>query len=366
MLNLILKLVIISFICFLDTKANETIYTVKDNEVLLQNDQNVLELREQAKKIAFEKAFNILTKKILEPSELRKLDRVGEIDISILIKDFKIVEEKITDINYSSNITVNFNQDLISNFFETLDVKSKVLVSEEYLVFPVFKKFNTFYLWENDNYWYDSLLDEYDELGLLKLFFPKKNHINKLRISAKDLIDEDVMSVKNFLELHNKKKAIIIILEENYNLELNKHESFVFAKLFSSNRFDDIKLFQKGTYTESSEFSNVKLISKLIINELQEWWKNQIDSIKFESEEEITFFIKLETADLKNNILIERKINKILGKKGFNIHELDNTYITYKVKTKYSIDQLNLALEVDDFRLIELEEDKNYFMLESY
>ena len=83
-----------------------------------------------------------------------------KIDISSFYKDFKIVEEKITDINYSANILVNFNPDLVLNFFDRSKIKSKVLVSEEYLVLPIFRKFNTFYLWENDNIWYDYLVNE--------------------------------------------------------------------------------------------------------------------------------------------------------------------------------------------------------------
>ena len=61
----------------------------------------------------------------MESSELRKLDRLEKIDISSLIKDFKIVEEKITDTNYSSNISVNFNSDLILNLLEIKKLKVK-------------------------------------------------------------------------------------------------------------------------------------------------------------------------------------------------------------------------------------------------
>ena len=366
MKNTILKFLLIYF-CWLQTVvADVSIYTVKDNQVFLQNDGNVLELREKAKNLAFDKAFRILTKKILEPSELRKLQTLEEIKISSLIKDFKIIEEKITDINYQSNILVNFNSDQILKFFESNRIKSKVLVSEEYLVLPVFKKFNTFYLWENDNIWYDSLQDEYDELGLLKLFFPKKNHINKLQFSAKQALNEERLSLENFLILNKKKKAIIIFLKEKYDLNTNKVESIVSAKLFANERFEIIKLFEKDKYTEKSELSNTKLISKIIINELQEWWKNKIDSPDFESLEEYEFFIKLETYDLKKNILIEKRINKILGKKGFTLYQFNSKEIIYKVETKYNIDQLNLALEIDNLKLEQSNEKDNLFELRPY
>lgn len=366
MKNIILKFLLFFFCYFSSVVAEVSIYTVKDNQVFLQNDGNVLELREKAKRLAFENAFRILTKKILEPPELRKLQRVDEIQISSLIKDFKIIEEEITDINYKANISVNFNSDLILNLLGSFKIKSKVLVSEEYLVFPVFKKFNTLYLWDNDNIWYDSLLEEYDELGLLKLFFPKKNHMNKLKISAKQILDQEKIALTNFLTLNKKKKAIIIYLEEKYDLDINKVESVVSTKLFYNDEFESIRLFQKDEYRENSELSNTKLISKIIINELQEWWKKKIDSPDFESVDENVFFLKLETSDLKKNILIEKRINEILGKKGFTLHQFNNEQIIYKVKTKYSIDQLNLALEVDNLKLVQSIERDNFFELRPY
>lgn len=352
--------------CFSSLKANESIYTVKDNQIFLQNDRNVLELRDNARKIAFLNAFNILTKKILEPSELRKIDRIGEIDISGLIKDFKIVEEKITEINYSANISVNFNPNIILDFFKKNKIKSNVLVSEEYLVFPIFKKFNTLYLWENDNYWYDFLTNEYDELGLLKLFFPKKNHINKLKISAEQVLQEDIEPIKNFLKIYKKKKAIIVYLSENYDLNSNKLKSTVSAKVFYNNRIENIRLFQQDKYEENTELSNAKLISKIIINELQNWWKDQIAKIDFGSQEEFLFYIKIESKDLKSNIFVEKKLIDLLGNESFQLNEFDNNQIIYRVKTRYSIEQINKLLEVDNLKLIDFLSKDKYFLLQSY
>ena len=366
MTNILLKISTFFFFCFTSVEASDSIYTVRDNQIFLQNEENVLETRQKARNLAFRNAFFLLAKKILEPSELRKLDDIDEIKYSDLIKDFKIVEEKITDINYSANISVNFNSFAILSFFEDYNIESKVVVSEEYLLFPLFKKFNTFYLWENDNDWYDFLVNEYDELGLLKLYFPEKNHINKLKISAEQILDEEVGNVQKFLNFYNKKKAIIVFLKEDYNLDLNKLNSIVSAKLFANNKFTDIKLFESGTYEESSQLSNAKLISKITMNELEIWWKNQIDLVNSKSEGEYLFLLKLDNSDLKKNIDIEKKINQLLGRKGFYLYEFDTQKIIYKIETKYSIEQLNLALEPDNLKLIKSNQDEDYYLLQSY
>ena len=103
-------------------------------------------------------------------------------------------------------------------------------------------------------------------------------------------------------------------------------------------------MFQNDVYKENSNLSNAKLLSKIIIKELDEWWKKKIDSPDFESSSEYVFFIELQTKNLKENILIEKRINEILGKKGFILHEFNNREIIYKVITRYDLEQLNLAL----------------------
>ena len=151
--------------------ANDDIYFIENNEIYLENNGNVLELRENAKEISFQNALNILAKKILDPADFRKFQQLEETNISNLVKDYQIQSEKINDINYYTNISINFSKEKIKNFFRKNNITINALVSEEYLVFPVFKKFNTLYLWEKDNYWYDNLIQEYDQQSLLKLFF---------------------------------------------------------------------------------------------------------------------------------------------------------------------------------------------------
>ena len=125
-------------------------------------------------------------------------------------------------------------------------------------------------------------------------------------------------------------------------------------------------MFQNDFYKENSNISNVKLISKIIIKELDEWWKEKIDSPDFESSSEYVFFIELQTKNLKENIFIEKRINEILGKKGFILHEFNNKEIIYKVTTRYDVEQLNLALEIDNLRLEKSSEKENLFRLKSY
>ena len=62
-----LKFIIFIFTIFVNTAnsfASDNIYLIEDNEIYLENNGNVLELRENAKEISFQNAFNILSRKI--------------------------------------------------------------------------------------------------------------------------------------------------------------------------------------------------------------------------------------------------------------------------------------------------------------
>ena len=147
---------------------------------------------------------------------------------------------------------------------------------------------------------------------------------------------------------------------------MNKINSTVSATLYSDKGFETVKLFENDVYKENSKLSNAKMISKIIIKELGEWWKKKIDSPDFESSSEYVFFIELKTNNLKENIFVEKRINEILGKKGFILHEFNNKEIIYKVITRYDIEQLNLALEINNLRLEKSTDKENLFRLKSY
>ena len=331
--------------------ANDDIYFIENNEIYLENNGNVLELRENAKEISFQNALNILARKILDPADFRKFQQLEETNTSNLVKDYQIQSEKINDINYYTNISINFSKEKIKNFFRKNNITINALVSEEYLVFPVFKKFNTLYLWEKDNYWYDNLIQEYDQQSLLKLFFPEKNHLNKFRISPIDLIDENSLKVQKFLDFYKKKKAIILFLEEDFESNENKFKSNFVAKFFFNNRFTEINLLKNQIIYDNSDFSLVELIAKQVIVELENWWKDKIDDFEVEQDNTNEFEILIKTDDLKKVLYIEKTLKEILSENDLNIKEINQSFIVYSVQSNFSIERLNLALESKNLKL---------------
>ena len=363
----ILSLIIFFFFtniasCF----ANEEIYNIKDNEVYLENNGNVLELRDNAKNISFKNGFNILAKNILTSEGFLRFSQISDFNPSDLVSDYKIESEKITEINYYAEISINFNPERVKKFFSDNNIDLNIFVSESYLIFPVLKKFNTFYLWDKENLWYDFLLEEYDQQSLLKLYFPKKSNINRLKISAEQIVNLNVSKITNFLDLYNKKKAIIIFLEEKFDINKNNFNLKLDAKLFSNNIFSKIKIGDHDLLVEGKNSSEIDLVAKFVINELQNWWKSRIDSEKLANNSESLILISIDSEDIKKSFFIEEALFEIIGINNANIRELRGKKTIYEISTNYSIKNINLRLESKSLRLIKSESSSNLYKVESY
>jgi len=363
----ILSLIIFFFFtniasCF----ANEEIYNIKENEVYLENNGNILELRENAKNISFKNGFNILAKNILTPEGFLRFSQISDFNPSDLVSDYKIESEKITEINYYAEISINFNPERVKKLFTDNNINLNIFVSESYLIFPVFKKFNTFYLWDKDNLWYDFLLEEYDQQSLLKLYFPKKSNINRLKISAEQIVNLNVSKITNFLDLYNKKKAIIIFLEEKFDINKNNFNLKLDAKLFSNNIFTKIKIDNYDLLVEGKNLSEIDLVAKFVINELQNWWKSRIDSEKLANNSESLILISIDSEDIKKSFFIEEAIFEIIGMNNAKIRELRGKKTIYEIFTNFSVKNINLRLESKSLRLIKDDSDENLYKVENY
>ena len=356
-----LIIVLLPFFFFSFIKAEESIFEIKNNEVFLDNSGDILELRNKSKKIAFKNAFTILTEKILSSEDNKKIyGKIGA-DLESLVADFKFQKEKISDINYFAIIDVNFDSKKVKSLLSNINLQANIFISETFLVIPIMKKFKTLYLWEKDNRWYDFLKNEYEEQALLKLYFPAKNHKNKLLISANKLLVNNFEEIDRFLKEHKKRKALIAFVDESYNYEKKIFETEIKSYIYQNNQFVNVNILSDKVVKKESKKSQMDLLAKVYIKDLQLWWKNKIDSSKNNSENNDINFLIFEMENTKRSIELESLLLKILGKKNMILDEFSKNRIVYSINTNYSIDQINLALEANNVRLEKILSKQDFY-----
>jgi hypothetical protein len=195
-----------------------------------------------------------------------------------------------------------------------------------------------------NNIWYDNLKSDYDSVGLLKLYFPEKNHLNKLKISVRQIIKRDITAIKDFLKFHKKKKGIIIFLKENFDKEASGFKSDLSLTVFSDDNFEEIKIFDKNKFNEIYPTSQIKLISKTVINELQIWWKMKANKLDLNSNMINEIFIEHNYDGLKKSLLIEKTLFDIFNDDEITLYQVQDDSVIYKVMSNFSIDKINLSL----------------------
>mgnify|MGYP000257815471 FL=1 len=114
--------------------------------------------------------------------------------------------------------------------------------------------------------------------------------------------------------------------------------------IFTDDNFEEIKIIDKNNFNEIYSTSQMKLISKTVINELQMWWKKKANKLDLKSNMINEIFIKHYYDDLKKSLLIEKTLHDIFNNDEITLFQVQDDSVIYKVMSNFSIDKINLSL----------------------
>ena len=155
-------------------------------------------------------------------------------------------------------------------------------------------------------------------------------------------------------------------MEENFEMNENVFKTKLEASLFSNNTFSNIQIDSNNLKSNQGTSSEIELIAKLVINELQNWWKNQIDLEDAEVDLKDLILVVVDTQDFKKSFQVEEILFQIFGSQNIRIKEIREKDTVFEIKTNYSINHINLGLQSKNLKLIKDVEEKNIFLIESY
>ena len=361
-----LKFLILLFVFSLNNAlAKNNIFLIENVEVILDSPE-INQAREISKNIAFNDAFRELLKKIMKESEHIKVSFHNPIEINYYVQDYKIRNEDFFDSTYKAVIDVNFNKKRVNKFLADFQLNSSNTTSENFLIIPVYFNLNTNYLWEKKNRWYESLKDEYDDSNLLKLFFAQPNSLNKFRISAKEALRGDLDKLKNIVSFYDKKSAIIIYLEEKFDLDSESFYSNVDFKLFTNNKVENILENNSNLKNLKSKRPIIDLLAKFSISDLNNWWKDRTTVSKFSERKLNEFRIIDNFDDLKKSYMRERIIRNNSFTDNLKTHQITKGLIEYKLFSFADIEKINISLSAMNLKLEFISEENAYEIQENF
>ena len=114
--------------------------------------------------------------------------------------------------------------------------------------------------------------------------------------------------------------------------------------VFTDDNFEEIKIIDKNNFDEIFITSQIKLLSKSVINELQMWWKKKANKLDFTSDKISEIFIEHYHDNLKKSLLIEKTLFNIFNNDEITLSQVQSESVIYKVVSNFSIDKINLSL----------------------
>ena len=340
-------------------ESNEEVYLIKNLEIIIE-DNDLIVARDKAKEEAFKQGFEILLKKITSDKDHGKISFFENVNILDMIKDYQIKKEIFFGPSYKAVIDVNFVEDRIDEYLSKLNLSKSNIISESILVLPVYYNLNNFYLWEKNNGWYKRLQDEYDTNSLLNLFFPEQRYLNQFKISANDVIDENKEKLEEILYFYKKRSAIIIFYSENYDLKNEVLNSFVDLKFFSNSQIEDIEINYEILRKNSSKISQIDLMAKFTIKELNNWWKNKSASPIQTLSTKKNYALKINFNSLRELRKVEKKLLDSGYVESLKPQEISKNYVIYKLISFADFEKINLSLRATNLSLFFNEKLNNY------
>lgn len=132
------------------------IYTVENVESDV-TDESAVKAREKALMEGQRKALHLLLKRLTGTSTAWEaaFNSLKDSDISNLVEDFEITQEKSSSVRYIVTLTYRFKKYAIHEFLSRFGIVPQEIETPEnpLLVIPVLKVGTKYYLWEDDNLW---------------------------------------------------------------------------------------------------------------------------------------------------------------------------------------------------------------------
>ncbi len=155
---------------------------------------NALAAREEAFDLAQRKAFTQLVDR-LSPNgaAAAEIDLMDTSVIASMIKDYEIIEEKISDVRYIGTYTFRFRSSAVKRFFSGQSLTYSDLESDPIMILPFYQVNGRYDLWSYGNRWKDA----WDRVNGVKSLVPVIVPVGDLQ-DVSDMRDDQAMTYQTY------------------------------------------------------------------------------------------------------------------------------------------------------------------------
>ena len=268
----------------------------------------------------FKKAFEDLSKMILEEKDQRKIINISIDDIKKLVENFSILDERFINKKYKNTMEVEFNRIKLIKFLNSKNISLSLPRKIDVFFLPL--------LVNSDNNSFSYLNDNIIAKNWEKI---SKNHFQINYILPNEdvedylIIKNNIENIENFnfykiLKKYNSQNHIILIIfKEKNNI-----------KFYSKINFDDKFSIQNKKFINKNldDKSDLDFMILSIKNKYEDNWKS-LNKMNPSTSVPIRLIVKAE--NIKKSLKLENALANLDFVSNYNIEKFDSNEIIYKV-----------------------------------
>ncbi len=212
MLKQVLSIFIIIFASHQGLANEMNPFDVDGVEVYAESD-SLDNARRDAVNKGTEEAFETLLKRLMPSSMHWKIENIKRDQIFDLVKETKVVKERMTSKTYMATVNISFKAEDIKNILNRLGANYASEYALSTLVIPILQIENEYYIW-GDNDWAKAWGQMPINLGLSKFSYSMGDLEDDAEIDQLQVMKEPISKYKRLLEKYKADQILFISAKE--------------------------------------------------------------------------------------------------------------------------------------------------------
>ncbi len=303
--------------------SENNLFNVNNIEIIKKTSKNTQEIAN----VAFKKAFDNLTKRLLIKNDYKDLSNTNLAEIKKLISYYQIVEPEESEKETKKYIfNVYFDKDRMHNFFYNKNILYSDIIDTEVVLFPLFKKENQYFIYTK-NYFYENWNNvTLDNLIQYTLPVESIENIEKINLHKNNIFNLDISDFFKEYDVDNIVFASIEITDKS-------------AQVFLNTRIEGKKINKKLSF-DKKDFNLIDFNNYIII-EINNKIRDLIKSQNLIDVRTPSFLnVKIELKNKDNLVRFNNRLQKIDLINNFYVQQLNKDYALVKIKYLGKIDKI--------------------------
>ncbi|PJB72233.1 MAG: DUF2066 domain-containing protein [Alphaproteobacteria bacterium CG_4_9_14_3_um_filter_47_13] len=333
--------------------APDSVFTVEGVSVDVTA-ENAAAAREQAFAEAQTMAFQQLADRLLSGNQMKYFVMPEASAVSLMIKDFEITQEQLSNVRYVGTYTFRFQGDVVRNYLGSNGFSYTDVGSKPVLVLPFYQWGSRFILWDEDNPWLKAWGMTRLSRGLVPVIIPIGDAQDVSDIGDQEALTFDPEKLTDMTARYNAGEAVIMVASPEWSRNAEDTTSQFPEKLIvtiyrTANGVPDFsdKLEITNQTLSGEETIFTKAVEQSRQN-LQQVWKDQT---LVNAAQGNILIAKVRFSSMQEWVETQKKLRRVQGINDMKLLSLSQGDASVQLRFQGTEDRLRLALAQADMTL---------------